>query len=193
MSCRNNKDAIIAKPIHHVDISIKDSQLFRWTKQNSKQDNNIKLCNYNARIDYHEQRVSPLGKTDNHWNINNPSDGIFGHNNIQIVKHPELTEKESMAYTESWSNRIRCTKRQIHSKGVRISSRRFTTDSYKNKVSNEQSSYESDGVLKNRTSNPHHLTKLTDLKPQDCHANTPEKYSKTSFSVKNPKTSMNNK
>lgn len=162
--------------------------MFKWKKQKSKIETHTKLENDHYTGVKQNHKVSPLGQTGNDWEMNkNREDKVFEPGQIHVYKDPTKIDKGSLAYTEAWSNRIRCTKRQVHSKGVRISGRRFTTGCYKAKLGIQQSWYESEEVYRNKTSNAQKLTKLADIKPTECLANTPEKYSYQS-SLKNNKT-----
>ena len=118
-----------------------------------------------------DHRVSPLARTSNNWE-NRPAQQIDVQH--QIYKSDQANEKELMAYSESWNNRIQEARGQLKNRGVRISGRRFTTGSYKRRLTKDQSS-ESTEMYKNRTSNTQQLGRLEEIKRADIFSSTPTK------------------
>ena len=116
------------------------------------------------------QRISPFGRTRDASNFAlYPKDAPS--TQMNVYTNEPVIERNAMEYVEVSSNRFRCTKRK--NDGVRISGRRFTTNSYNRKAIKEHKSYENN---KNKTSNAYNISKLADLRPCEIQANTPEKH-----------------
>jgi hypothetical protein len=158
-----------------------------WEKKSHSSDINscrqYKIKAENITNNQNWQRSSPLGRTATNWKFENKTqEGINLQHIPNAYKNIKLTQKETMAYTEENTDRLRGSRRQNN--GVRISGRRFTAG-YKRKLTKGDCSYEADEVYKNRTSNNHNLAKLAEIVPSDLNSKTPGKQSKTNiFRVK---------
>lgn len=118
-----------------------------------------------------DSKISPLAKTSNNWDNRQP---YKVEAQQQIYKNEINNDKQMTAYTEAWHNRIQEARGQLQNRGVRISGRRFTTGSYKRRLTKDQSS-ESTEMYKNRTSNTQQLGRLEEIKRTDIFSNTPIK------------------
>ena len=160
-------------------VNLKEHDLLKNTRVGNPTE---KPISYENDINYllnRDQKVSPLGRTSNGWLLTDHyNDRLFQHNPMQIYKDTNIGGKGALVYSEAFSNRIRWTRKQGKNKDVRISGRRFTTGACKRQIVNDQSSYESNELANNRTSNAQALTKLVDFKPTDLQSSTPDKYSK---------------
>lgn len=149
------------------------------TKNNIKEsDTYVNKRKSNIKYTQNNHGVSPFGRTDNWWQFPDQFDEkLLVNNQIKVYQNTEMTSKKPTAYIESYNNKIKCTKRHIHNKGVRVSGRRFTTGVKNRKIIGDQSSYESDELYKSRTSNTQNLAKLVEINRPEMLPNTPDKHS----------------
>lgn len=102
-----------------------------------------------------------------------------------------MINRKPTTYIESYNNKVKCTKRHVHNKGVRVSGRRFTTGVKNRKIIGDQSSYESDDLYKSRTSNTNNLAKLVEINGPKMQPNTPDKHSAQNLHKSKAVTSKN--